>query len=111
MSKEDLSARLRATFVQELEDQLQAMDASLLTLEARPDDVDAIRTLFRAAHSVKGAARVAGFPIVEESCHALEEIYAQVRDGARTLSGGDFSLLFAATDALKDVARRLRANE
>jgi len=111
MSKDDLSARLRATFVQELEDQLQAMDASLLTLEARPDDADAIRTLFRAAHSVKGAARVTGFPMVEQSCHALEEIYAQVRDGARTLSGGDFSLLFAATDALKDVARRLRANE
>lgn len=111
MSPEDLNARLRATFVQELEDQLRMMDAGLLTLESRPDDAEAIRTLFRAAHSVKGAARVAGVPVVEEACHALEALFAQVRDGARVLSGGDFSLLFAATDALKDAARRLRANE
>ncbi|MHB1169794.1 MAG: hybrid sensor histidine kinase/response regulator [Longimicrobiales bacterium] len=111
MSPEDLSARLRATFVQELEDQLRMMDASLLALEAHPGDAEAIRTLFRAAHSVKGAARVAGVGIVEEACHALEELFAEVRDGRRTLSGGDFSLLFAATDALEEVARRLRANE
>lgn len=110
MSPEDLSARLRATFVQELEDQLRMMDASLLALEAHPGDAEAIRTLFRAAHSVKGAARVAGVGIVEEACHALEELFAEVRDGRRTLSGGDFSLLFAATDALEEVARRLRAN-
>jgi len=111
MSPDDLNARLRATFVQELEDQLRAMDAGLLTLESRPDDAETIRTLFRAAHSVKGAARVAGIPVVEEACHALESLFAEVRDGARTLSGGDFSLLFAATDALKEAARRLRANE
>ncbi len=111
MSPEDLSARLRATFVQELEDQLRAMDTSLLALESRPGDGDAIRTLFRAAHSVKGAARVAGVPLVEEACHALETVFAQVRDGTRALDGSDFSLLFAITDALGDAARRLRADE
>ncbi|MGH7445515.1 MAG: chemotaxis protein CheA, partial [Longimicrobiales bacterium] len=111
MSAEDLSARLRATFIQELEDQLRAIDACLLELETRPDDAEAIRTLFRAAHSVKGAARVAGVPLVEEACHALETIFAQVRDGTRRLDGGDFSLLFAACDALGDAGQRLQAGE
>src|SRR5690606_25570325 len=69
------------------------------------------RTLFRAAHSVKGAARVAVFPFVGVSCHELDEIYARVRVGARSLSHGEISLLFSATDAAKAVALRLRANE
>ncbi len=111
MSSEDLSRRLRATFLQEMEDQLSAMETSLLTLESSPADREAIRTLFRAAHSVKGAARVAGVPLVEQACHELETVFAEVRDGRRELSGSDFSLLFAIRDALGEAHRRLHAEQ
>ncbi len=107
MPRDELDRRLRETFLQELEDQLAVMESGLLTLEADPENREAVRTLFRAAHSVKGAARVAGVPLVERACHALEAIFAEVRDGRRTLSGGDFSLLFAVTDALGETRRRL----
>lgn len=106
---DDLSARLRATFLQELQEQVREMNASLLQLEQRPADAEPVRTLFRSAHTIKGAARVAGAADIEEACHALESVFADVRDRERRLEGPDFSLLFAVVDALEDAGRNLRA--
>lgn len=108
---DDLSERLRATFIQELQEQVQELNGALLALEQQPGDTESIRTLFRAAHTIKGAARVTGVDVVEQACHALESVFASARDGKRTLSGAEFSLIFAVVDALTDVATRLHAGE
>ena len=69
MSNEELSARLLATFITELEDQARAAGDSLSTLQRNPQDGDAVQALFRSAHTIKGAARVAGVPLIEAVCH------------------------------------------
>ena len=109
MNREELSARLLATFLLELQEQAASMNADLLALEAEPADLDRLRALFRGAHTLKGAARAAGVPLVEESCHALEALLAEARDGKLTLGGEHFSLLFEAVDALADAGRRMQA--
>jgi two-component system chemotaxis sensor kinase CheA len=81
MNRGSLAARLLAAFLEDLEEQLRAMDADLLALEAHPADGERLRSLFRVAHTVKGAARAAAVPLVEEACHALEARLAEVRDG------------------------------
>jgi two-component system, chemotaxis family, sensor kinase CheA len=106
---DDLGERLRATFVQELDEQVRELNSSLLALEQGQQDGDLIRGLFRSAHTIKGAARVAGVPLVEEACHALESVFADVRDQRRKLDGADYALLFAAIDGLADAGARLRA--
>lgn len=111
MKDDDLNDRLRATFVQELEEQVRELNSGLLALEQRPSDHERVRALFRSAHTIKGAARVAGVPVVERVCHAMESVFANLRDGTQTLTGADFSLLFAACDGLQDAAARLRAAE
>ena len=108
---DDLNDRLRATFVQELEEQVRELNSGLLALEQRPSDHEHVRALFRSAHTIKGAARVAGVPVVERVCHAMESVFANLRDGTQSLTGADFSLLFAACDGLQDAAARLRAAE
>ena len=111
MKDDDLNDRLRATFVQELEEQVRELNSGLLALEQRPSDQDRVRALFRSAHTIKGAARVAGVPVVERVCHAMESVFANLRDGTQSLTGADFSLLFATCDGLQDAAARLRAAE
>lgn len=111
MKDDDLNDRLRATFVQELEEQVRELNSGLLALEQRPSDHDRVRALFRSAHTIKGAARVAGVPVVERVCHAMESVFANLRDGTQSLTGADFSLLFATCDGLQDAAARLRAAE
>ncbi len=111
MSRGSLAARLLAAFLEDLEEQLRAMDADLLALEAHPADGERLRSLFRVAHTVKGAARAAAVPVVEEACHALEARLAELRDGARPLDAGAFRALFFAADALRGAGSRLAAGE
>jgi two-component system, chemotaxis family, sensor kinase CheA len=110
MSGDDLAVRLRATFLQELEEQVQELNRGLLALEQAPGDAEHIRTLFRAAHTIKGAARVANAPVVEQACHELESVFAAARDGQRPLDGSDFALFFAVVDALSEAGGAMRAD-
>lgn len=97
---EEITARLRATFIAELADQIRAMNAALLALESSPQDAELIRSLFRGAHTIKGAASVAGFPQIERLCHALESLFARARDEGAALQPGEFQLGFEALDML-----------
>ncbi len=108
MSRPSLSARLRAAFLDDLDEQVAAMNADLLALEAAPGAAAPLRSLFRAAHTLKGAARAAGIEPVERLCHALEERLARARDGG-SLTPGEFRLLFAVADGLAAVGMRMRA--
>ncbi len=107
----DLPARLLATFRAELDELVREMNAELLALEAEPTGTEHLRSLFRVAHTLKGAARAAGVLPVEQACHALETLLAQARDGTTILGAEEFALLYSAADALGDASARLRAGE
>jgi len=109
MRADELSARLLSTFVGELEEQVQVWNARLLALESKPDDPEQLRTLFRVAHTLKGAARAANVPLIEQTCHHLETFLAQVQAGSVSLDRSRFNALFAAADALGEAAARLRS--
>ncbi len=111
MNKEQLARRLLATFAAELEEQVGAMNADLLALEGNPTDADRLRSIFRIAHSLKGAARAAGVPAIEQTCHTLEAMLADARDGKLILGRAEFGLLFSAADALGDARSRLTSGE
>src|SRR5690625_4315279 len=109
MSTDDLAARLLAIFLEELEDQLAIMDADLSALEARPDDAERLRSIFRVLHTVKGAARVAGVPAIERASHRLEALLHGVRDGAQRLETDTIRRLRDAATAFADAGQRIRA--
>ena len=96
----DLQAELMATFSVEAEEHLQAMNRHLLALEAG-STLEARRQLiaeiFRAAHSLKGAARAVSLPEVEALSHTLEDLFAGIREGG----------LEPAPDALQRAYRTL----
>jgi two-component system chemotaxis sensor kinase CheA len=76
---DDFLKTLRATFRVEAEEHLQAIATGLLELEKSSGE-DARRRLvgdvFRAAHSLKGAARAVDFPEIESLCQSLESTFA-----------------------------------
>ena len=109
MSRDQLATRLLATFVGELEEQVRTMNADLLALEATPTDAERLKSLFRVAHTLKGAARAAGVHLVEQVCHALETRLAEARDGTLTLGREELARLFSAADGLADAGQRLKA--
>jgi two-component system chemotaxis sensor kinase CheA len=111
MDKEQLVQRLMTIFLGELEEHAHALNRDLLALEKGPDGearAELCKTLFRTAHSLKGAARSVTVAPVEAACHRLEAIIADVRDHDRTPDPALFQLLFKTVDAIEDAGRRLR---
>ncbi|HLL85465.1 MAG TPA: ATP-binding protein, partial [Longimicrobium sp.] len=113
MDRDSLLRALRTTFADELTDQLRGLSGELVALEqaATPDErAELVRSLFRRAHGLKGAARAADVTPVEHACHALETLLGLVRDRGRSLDEADFEALFTTIDALEDVGQQLRAD-
>lgn len=111
MTDQPLADRLTAIFLEEMDEQLRRMGADVLAMESAPTDPQLLKSVLRGAHTLKGAARAAGVPEIERTCHALEALLTRARAGNLTLSESDFGLLFSALDALEDSGRRIRAGE
>ncbi|MDB6166327.1 MAG: CheA signal transduction histidine kinase [Lacunisphaera sp.] len=76
---------LRATFRVEAAEHLQAIATGVLGLEKTPapeERAKLVAIVFRAAHSLKGAARATDFTEIESLCQSLEDIFAAWKRGA-----------------------------
>src|SRR5260370_34257745 len=89
MDKDQLIKKLMATFLEELEEYVRSINADLLALEKAPEKAERaerLTTLFRTAHSLKGASRSGSGAWREEACHPLEGILAAARAPASQLA-------------------------
>jgi two-component system chemotaxis sensor kinase CheA len=78
-AEEEFLRSLRATFKVEAAEHLQEIGSGLLELEkaaAPTEQLGIIETVFRAAHSLKGAARAVNLTEIESLCQSLEELFA-----------------------------------
>src|SRR5256885_1644033 len=112
LDEDKLQKRLLATFREELAEHVGALNEGLLALEKAPDEAaraDLLKSLFRAAHSLKGAARSVGLRPIEAMCHHLEESLRAVQKGLLPLEADLFQLLYGAADALADAGKPIAA--
>jgi two-component system sensor histidine kinase and response regulator WspE len=92
-------------FREEAETHAGALESGLLQLESDPADASvAIEPLMRAAHSIKGAARIIGLDIAVGLAHAMEDIFVAVQDGRETLTSGRVDQLLKGTDFLRSLS-------
>jgi len=90
-----------AYFGPEAAEHLEAMTEALLALTRTPEDEAALGRLFRAVHTLKGAAYTVGCPLVGELAHRVEDLLDAVRGGRRRLEGEALDTAFAGLDALR----------
>lgn len=87
--KEEMLKRLLATFRVEADEHLKTMTAGLLALEKSTDAAAAaeiVESVFREAHSLKGAARAVNHAAVESLCQSLEGVFAALKRGQLSVS-------------------------
>lgn len=112
MDRSELIRRLLAIFLVELQDHLQVFNQELVVLEQRSSEhnvAEAVNTLFRTVHSMKGAARSVDALRLAKVCHELEAILSPVREGNSELTPELFTLLFKAADVLSAVGKEMQA--
>lgn len=105
----DLSA-FYAQFREETADNARTIVDGLLALERAPDDRAALDGVFRAAHTVKGSARLLGFAGVANLAHAMESLLGALREGTLVLSSALSDLLLQSNDALLTLATAASEN-
>lgn len=102
-------ADLLGEFVTESMDHLEQAEASLLELEANPDDADSINAVFRAFHTIKGASGFLGLSRINAVAHKAETLLDRARQGELRLEGSHADLALEATDALKRLMQQARS--
>lgn len=94
---------LRATFRVEAQEHLQTMSQGFIDLEAATQPAaraPIVETVFRAAHSLKGASRAVDLPDVESVCQLLEDVLAVQRRGQGELPIDALDVLYRALDVI-----------
>lgn len=95
--------QLRATFKVEADEHLQAIAAGLLELERTSESQaqrQIVETVFRAAHSLKGAARAVDLTAIESLCQSLEDVFAAWKRQESAPSSGVLDTLHRKLDAI-----------
>jgi two-component system chemotaxis sensor kinase CheA len=94
-------AELRELFQIESEEHLQSLDDGLLRLETHPQDSATLEEVFRAAHSLKGTARMLGVTGVETLSHHLEDELGHARRGRVELTPPVIDRMSAGLNAIR----------
>jgi two-component system sensor histidine kinase and response regulator WspE len=104
MTGDDLSRQsLLDLFREEAGTQTRVLSDGLLTLEQRPTDASALEACMRAAHSLKGAARIIGLQDGVNIAHLMEECFVGAQRGELALTPAHIDVLLRGVDLLSRV--------
>jgi len=98
---EEFLKRLQATFRIEANEHILGLTSGLIELEKSPKTektAEVIETIFREAHSLKGAARSVNMKNVESICQELESIFGKLKSEKFLLTAAQFDLIHKTID-------------
>lgn len=106
MNNDDLSnLSMLDLFRIETETQTQVLTAGLLALERAPTAANQLEICMRAAHSLKGAARIVDRSAAVSVAHAMEDRFVAAQEGREPLTRPAIDQLLRGVDLLARIAR------
>ena len=97
-------------FRAEAETQTAILTKGLLGLERGQGAPQQLETLMRAAHSLKGAARIVNLQPAVRVAHAMEDCFALAQNGILALRQPEIDLLFRGVDSLLQLSKHPEAD-
>jgi two-component system sensor histidine kinase and response regulator WspE len=97
-------------FRQEAETQIAILTQELLILEANPQSDEALEALMRAAHSIKGAARIVSLDAVTTLAHWMENCFVAAQSQIVTLDSDQIDVLLQGVDLLQGLTQVMEAD-
>ena len=98
-------SQFHEAFFEEAFESLDAMEAALLQLDPGAPNAEAINSVFRVAHSIKGGSGMFGFTDVTSFTHTQETLLDELRTGRMPVSSGTVDLLLKSTDVLRGMLK------
>ncbi|MDI6638383.1 MAG: chemotaxis protein CheA [Bacillota bacterium] len=91
-------------FLDETLDQLEVLEEEIVRLEGEGDDPRLLQDMFRIAHTVKGSSATVGHSRMSTLAHAMEDVFAAMRDGRLAPRQELVNVLLEAVDGLRGLA-------
>ena len=96
-------------FLVESYENLDRLDRELVGLEKNPQDRDALASVFRTIHTIKGTCGFLGFNQLEKVAHVGENLLTRLRDGQLTLNRELTTALLEMVDAVRQMLSSIEA--
>lgn len=101
----------REMFLSEALDNYEQLNKLFTSLEKDVNDMNAIDSIFRITHTLKGNAMGMGFDKIAELSHIIEDIFSEVKQGAIKLDDNIFNSLFKANDKLGELIDSIKTDK
>lgn len=105
-NEEAFFKELLSMFKIEAEEHLKAISSGLLKLEKTAkvkDQVPIVETVYREAHSLKGAARAVNLIDVETVCQSMETVFSALKHQQVEITAELFDVLHQSVDTVSDL--------
>lgn len=93
-------------FKLEVEAQAAVLSEGLLALESQPGSPKVLESLMRAAHSVKGAARIVALDAAVNLAHVMEDCFVAAQNEKITLEAEGVDVLLHGVDLLTNISQQ-----
>ena len=88
-------------FLVEAEELVDSLDNNLVTLEERPNDLDLLNEIFRAAHTIKGTSGFLGLDKIMSLTHKMEDVLNKLRKEELRVTSDIMDVVLESVDMLK----------
>ncbi|MEG4285965.1 response regulator [Microcoleus sp. A006_D1] len=107
MSNQDMSNfSMMDLFRMEADSQVEILNENILALENNPSSPAELESLMRAAHSLKGAARIVGLDAAVRVAHVMEDCFVAAQSGSIALDSPDkIDVMLRAIDLLAQISQ------
>ncbi|MCU0632810.1 MAG: chemotaxis protein CheA [Methanolinea sp.] len=98
----------RSLYIAESRENHENIVKNLLVLESESSP-EAIAEIFRAAHSLKGMSASMDFKGMERLCHAMEDVFQEIRNGKMAVTHTLMDTLLSASDTIETMLDDIEA--
>ena len=96
-------SQFHGVFFEESHEHLREMEQLLLEFSIQEPDQEALNSIFRAAHSIKGGSGIFGFDALTGLTHVMENILDKARNFELPLTKSIVDLLLVTADQLSSI--------
>ena len=104
-----IDPELLEEFLTEAGELIEQLDADLVELESQPDSMSLLDQIFRALHTIKGAASFLSLAELVEFAHAAEDALNKLRKGERDVDQSTIDAMLQSVDVLRGQLEEISA--
>lgn len=97
-------------FLVEAFELIEQIDHDLIELEANPEDLELLNSIFRVAHTVKGSSSFLNFDVLTKLTHRMEDVLNKARHGELKITPDIMDVVLESVDKMKTLLGCIRDN-